>query len=124
MSVVTNLVLVLHLLGMAAILGGWVATRTSPRVHPAVVWGARAQLVTGLALVGLVEAANDPSDPPNHPKIGVKLLVALVHREREDLLVDAAGVGVEGLPGLLAVGQRLGVTYAAPFEVFPMGWGE
>jgi hypothetical protein len=22
------------------------------------------------------------------------------------------------------VGQRLGVAFAAPFEVFPMGWGE
>ncbi|MDQ2755421.1 MAG: hypothetical protein M3Y71_02475 [Actinomycetota bacterium] len=77
MSVLENLVLVLHLLGMAAILGGWFATRTSPRVHPAVLWGARAQLVTGLLLVGLVEAANDPADPPNHPKIGVKLIVAL-----------------------------------------------
>ncbi|MEO3936168.1 hypothetical protein V3N99_05330 [Dermatophilaceae bacterium Soc4.6] len=77
MSVATNLVLVLHLLGMAAILGGWFATRSSPRLHPAVLWGARAQLVTGLVLVGLVEAANDPTDPPNHPKIGVKLLVAL-----------------------------------------------
>ena len=77
MSVVLHLVLVLHLLGMAAILGGWFATRTSPRVHPAVLWGARAQLVTGLVLVGLVEAANDAADPPNHPKIGVKLLVAL-----------------------------------------------
>ena len=21
-------------------------------------------------------------------------------------------------------GQRMGVTFAAPFEVFPMGWGE
>jgi len=77
MSVLQHLVLVLHLLGMAAILGGWFATRTSPRVHPAVLWGARAQLVTGLILVGLVEAINDPADPPNHPKIGVKLLVAL-----------------------------------------------
>ncbi len=63
---------------MAAILGGWFATRTSPRVHPAMLWGARAQIVTGLILVGLAEAGiGTDGEPVNHPKIGVKLVVAL-----------------------------------------------
>ena len=77
MTVVKGIVLVLHLLGMAAILGGWFATRHEGRVHPAMLWGARAQILTGLILVGIVEATADPTDPPNHPKVGVKLLVAL-----------------------------------------------
>lgn len=41
---------------------------------PALVWGARAQLVTGLILVGLAEM--DDGDV-NHAKIGVKLVVAI-----------------------------------------------
>lgn len=77
MTVIEGIVLVLHLLGMAAILGGWFATRQQGRVVPAVLWGARAQIVTGLVLVGIVEATSSAADPPNHPKLGVKLLVAL-----------------------------------------------
>ena len=41
---------------------------------PALVWGARAQLVTGLVLVGLAQAEDDDV---NNTKIGVKLLVAV-----------------------------------------------
>lgn len=75
MTVVIHLVLVLHLLGMAAILAGWTAHRLgAAKALVPLVWGARAQLVTGLLLVGL-DQANDQS--VNHAKIGVKLMVAL-----------------------------------------------
>ncbi len=76
MELLNEFVVVLHLLGMAAIVGGWLAVRTNPRVIPPILWGARAQLVTGLILAGLAEA--DKEDPPIHAKLGVKLLVALV----------------------------------------------
>ena len=73
MDVLVNVFVVLHLLGMAAIIGSalFVARGT---VTPALVWGARAQLLTGIILVGLVQA-ND--EEPNNMKIGVKLLVAI-----------------------------------------------
>lgn len=76
-DVVGNLVLVIHLLGMAALVGGWLSLRlepTSSRLMAVMVWGARLQIITGLALVGLLVAADDPI---NHMKVGVKFLVAL-----------------------------------------------
>ena len=77
MTLVTHFVLVLHLLGMAAIIGSWLVTRHELRVTPALLWGARAQLVTGIILVGLLQASADPGDKPNNVKLGVKLVVAL-----------------------------------------------
>ncbi|MGN6635287.1 MAG: hypothetical protein ACTHJ6_07470 [Oryzihumus sp.] len=76
MSFVFNLVLVLHLLGMAAIVGGWFAVVRSPRIAEPIVWGARAQILTGLILVGLAEAGWSDHKPDN-AWVAVKLVVAL-----------------------------------------------
>jgi len=76
MSFVFNLVLVLHLLGMAAIVGGWFVVARSPRIAEPIVWGARAQILTGLILVGLAEAGWSDHKPDN-AWVAVKLLVAL-----------------------------------------------
>jgi len=66
----------LHILGAAAIIGPALEQlrAEAKRVTTVMVWGARAQLVTGLALVG-VAYANDAD--PDHGKIAVKLLIAL-----------------------------------------------
>ena len=77
MRVLTGIFVVLHLLGAAAIIGPWLAAPREPRIRMAMVWGARAQVVTGLVLVGLHEASSDPTDRLNNAKIGVKLVVAL-----------------------------------------------
>ena len=74
MDVVKDLLVLLHLVGMAAVVGGWLVVRNEPRVVPPILWGARAQILTGLLLVGIAEAG---TDPVNHPKVGVKLVVAL-----------------------------------------------
>lgn len=70
------ILVIAHLIGMAAILGGaleqWRAG--SRAITSVMVWGARAQLVTGLALVGLAEARDVELD---YWKITVKLAVAL-----------------------------------------------
>jgi hypothetical protein len=73
MEFVISVFVVLHLLGMAAIIGSALFLARGV-VTPFLVWGARAQLVTGLILVGLVQA-ND--EEVNNTKIGVKLLVAI-----------------------------------------------
>ena len=73
MDVLVNVFVVLHLLGMAAIIGSAVFVARGA-VTPALLWGARAQLVTGILLVGLLQA-ND--DEVNNAKLGVKLLVAI-----------------------------------------------
>ena len=79
MDAVRYLLIAAHLLGMAAIVGGWFTVLRSPRVLPSMVWGARAQIVTGLLLWGILEsgAADDAGDP-DRVKLTVKLLVALV----------------------------------------------
>jgi hypothetical protein len=73
MEILEHLFVLAHLLGMAAIVGSAVFVARG-RVTQALVWGARAQLLTGIVLVGLAEAGDDPV---NHAKIGVKLVVAI-----------------------------------------------
>jgi len=77
MRVLIGVFVVLHLLGAAAIIGPWLAAPRAGRIRMAMVWGARAQVVTGIVLVGLHELSSDPSDALNRTKIGVKLVVAL-----------------------------------------------
>ncbi|XGX79992.1 hypothetical protein LQK93_02812 [Terrabacter sp. BE26] len=78
MDLVYNILVALHLLGMAAVVGGWIAVRAGRTVIAPILWGARAQLVTGLALVGVAEALNDEEHHVNNAKIAVKLVIALV----------------------------------------------
>jgi hypothetical protein len=73
MEIVEHLLVLTHLLGMAAIIGSAVFVARGVAT-PALVWGARAQLVTGLLLVGLAEMGDGDL---NHAKVGVKLLVAI-----------------------------------------------
>lgn len=74
MDFLKHLLVLVHLLGMAAVVGGWLAVVRAPKVIPPILWGARAQVLTGLLLVGIHEM-ND--DEVNNTKVGVKLLVAL-----------------------------------------------
>lgn len=77
MEFLTHTLVVLHFVGLASLLGGFlVQMRSSPRVvNPAMVHGILTQLVTGVLLVGLAEA--DDADV-NHAKVGVKLAIAAV----------------------------------------------
>ena len=83
MDLVYNLLVALHLLGMAAVVGGWIAVRSGRTVIAPIVWGARAQLVTGLALVGIASAIKDDDHTVNNTKIAVKLVIALDRNGRE-----------------------------------------
>lgn len=64
-----------HILGAGAIFGGWLANFKTPTVNVWQWYGALVQLITGLALVGIAEAG---TDPVNHAKIGVKIVIAIV----------------------------------------------
>lgn len=77
MTFLRLLLIFLHLVGLASLLGGFLVQLRGPdrRVLPAMVHGALTQLVTGLALVGVDEALDVAVD---NAKIGVKLLVVLV----------------------------------------------
>ncbi|HEX6247979.1 MAG TPA: hypothetical protein VFZ64_08940 [Nocardioidaceae bacterium] len=77
MEILRDILVFLHFIGLAALFGGlFVQVTSDPRVvNNAVIHGALTQLVTGLALVGVLEGLDAEVD---NAKIGVKLLVALV----------------------------------------------
>ncbi len=77
MDVARDALLFVHLLGFAALLGGLLVQlggggRT---VNGAMLYGALAQLVSGLLLVGVLEADTDDVD---QAQVGVKFAVAVV----------------------------------------------
>jgi Tfp pilus assembly protein PilN len=97
-----KLLLFLHLVGMAAVVGGALVQVASPprRVTAMILHGGLTQVVTGVLLVGVLEADDEEVD---HAKIGVKLVVALVivglawvYRKRDEL-ADAIFFGILGL---------------------------
>lgn len=75
MEVVKGLLLVLHFIGLASIIGGVLVQLRAEtrRIDAFVLHGAWTQLLTGVALVGVVEAIGDYE--VNNVKIAVKLLV-------------------------------------------------
>ncbi|WP_068278112.1 hypothetical protein [Aldersonia kunmingensis] len=76
MTVVYNIVVAAHLLGMAVLVGGYAATLRAPQITELIVWGARAQLITGIILVGIGEASLDKDY--NNTKIAVKFVISFV----------------------------------------------
>jgi hypothetical protein len=78
MSIVYDLIVAAHLIGMAAVVGAFFVVLRQPRYVPAFLWGAVTQLVSGLALVGIRQSGlQDDEEPLNNAAVGVKLLVAL-----------------------------------------------
>lgn len=77
MDFLRDALLVLHLVGFGALFGGaLVQLRDDVKVvNSAMLQGALTQVVSGVLLVGVIEAAGDSV---NNAKIGVKLAVGLV----------------------------------------------
>lgn len=77
MEIVKDVMLVLHFVGLASLLGGFLVQMSSrvKRVEAAMFHGALTQLVTGLALVGLAQMGDGDVD---NVKVAVKLVVLLV----------------------------------------------
>ncbi|MEV5431444.1 hypothetical protein [Streptomyces sp. NPDC052701] len=105
MDVLIHLFVGLHIIGIAALLGGFLTQmkamgRGTARFSPAMLHGALTMLVTGAILVGLNQADDQPVD---NIKIGVKLallvvILGLVYVKRDD---EQADKGLFGLVGLL-----------------------
>jgi|SRR3954451_9701584 hypothetical protein len=116
MSIVYGLLVVLHLIGMASIVGSYLMVVRAPRFVPGFLHGALLQLVTGLVMVGLRDAKvyDDPDGELNNTKIAVKLLLALViaglawvNRKRDD---TSAGL-VHAIGGLAVVEVLVAVLW-------------
>ncbi len=80
MELLRQILLFIHFLGLASLLGGLLVQMKGPerRILPAVLHGALTQLLSGVLLVGVLEGLDDPAHPVNNVKIGVKLLIVLV----------------------------------------------
>jgi len=77
MELLKNLLVVLHLIGWAIVLGGTLVNLRTPKLATGVLHGALTALVTGILIVGVAEMSDDLRDP-NMTKIAVKLVIALV----------------------------------------------
>ncbi|QEW04260.1 hypothetical protein [Microbacterium lushaniae] len=94
MEILKNVVLALHIIGVAALLGGVLyqigaMRQGKARVLPAMMHGAWTMLVTGIVLVGLQYPLGNEV---NNVKISVKLavlvaiiVIALIQRRRESV---------------------------------------
>ncbi|MBW1596929.1 hypothetical protein [Streptomyces sp. JJ38] len=104
MDVLINVFVALHVIGIAALLGGFLfqtkAMRAGEaRMLPGMLHGALTMLVTGICLVGLNQAEDHEV---NNLKIGIKLallvvILGLVYVKRDDARVPASVMGTVGL---------------------------
>lgn len=116
MDVLINVFVGLHIVGIAALLGGFFTQmkamgRGEARIAPGMLHGALTMLVTGLALVGLNQADDHEV---NNVKIGVKLVIlvailALTYVKRDDEKVPAPLFGAIG--GLTLVNIFIAVLW-------------
>ncbi len=80
MNILFGIILILHFIGLAALLGGVLVQIKDTiagkgRIVAAMIHGALTQLVTGVALVGVIEASGGDI---NNTKIAVKLAIVLI----------------------------------------------
>lgn len=104
MDVLTHLFVGLHIIGIAALLGGFLTQMKAmgagtARFVPAMLHGALTMLVTGAILVGLNQADDNPV---NNIKIGVKLallivILGLIYVKRDEETVDKRLFALVGL---------------------------
>jgi hypothetical protein len=103
-----QLVLVfIHLLGMAAVVGGYFAglTNSPKRLTAGITHGTLLQFLTGVLLIGLAEMG---TDPVNHTKFGIKIAVTavillLAWPRRKDVSIAANTYHAIGVLALLSV---------------------
>lgn len=74
MNIVYNIMVFLHIVGAAMIVGIWIGNMKKPTVHPRQFDGAMTQLVTGIVMMGLIPALDMDA---NYVKLGIKFVIAL-----------------------------------------------
>jgi hypothetical protein len=109
MEILEHLFVLAHLLGMAAVVGSAVFVARGVAT-PALVWGARAQLLTGLVLVGLNEMADEEL---NNTKVTVKLLVSIAVVACAEIAASKERKGQGSRPQLVTAAGALAVLNTA-----------
>ena len=74
MIIVYNIMVFLHVVGAAMIVGIWIGNMKKPTVHPRQFDGAALQLITGIVMMGLIPALDMDA---NYFKLGIKFAIAL-----------------------------------------------
>ena len=74
MNIVYNIMVFLHIVGAAMIVGIWIGNMKKPTVHPRQFDGAALQLLTGIVMMGLIPALDMAA---NYFKLGIKFAIAL-----------------------------------------------
>ena len=116
MHLVYELIVVLHLLGWAIVLGGTLVSLRQPRIAPGVLHGMLTALVTGIILAGLASAGGWTDHEPSSAKLAVKLVIALVATVlvvlgvRKPAVVTAATCGRS--PGSIVVNVGIAVIWS------------
>lgn len=101
----------LHLVAIAAILGGWIASAAKTTWGlPLMLWAARAQIVIGVLLVLMALGSEGGL---NYPKIIVKLVIALAVVGLVEIANARAKKGRGEAPALTAAAAALTVLNAA-----------
>lgn len=77
MQLLYDVLLFLHLVGWAIVLGGTIVTLRESRLPKGALHGILTALVTGIAMVAISHASSEVHDV-NDTKVGVKLVIALV----------------------------------------------
>ncbi|MDO5504475.1 MAG: hypothetical protein Q4G67_15015 [Actinomycetia bacterium] len=106
MDFLYKLLVVTHMLGLAALIGGWIAMRAGGSAMSPIVWGARLQLITGILLVGVAEMGD--LTELNHIKISVKLLISIGAVAAAEIAAGRARRG-DAKPQLVDAAGALGV---------------
>lgn len=75
MTILFNILLFIHVVGAAMVVGIWIANMKTPTVHPRQRDGAYVQLITGIAMMGILPML--PDSDPNYFKLGIKFAIGV-----------------------------------------------
>ncbi|MGM0931510.1 MAG: hypothetical protein ACQEXN_17670 [Actinomycetota bacterium] len=78
MDILYNILVFLHIVGAAMIVGIWIGNMKKPTVHPRQFDGAALQVITGVIMMGLIPAIPVLADDANYVKLTIKLVIGLV----------------------------------------------
>lgn len=78
MTFLYNAFLVLHFVGWAIVLGGYLASMKTPGLYRGVFHGAATALVSGIVMMGLIESGTAGPSWVERPWLITKLTIALV----------------------------------------------
>lgn len=106
MNVIQNIFLFLHIVGAGIIVGIWFANIKTPTILPGQFHAALLQLISGIALVGIIEMSKDDGTSLNHFKIAVKLLITI-------MIVVIAYVGSKNKKAQKEISPKLAHTLGA-----------